>query len=394
VTPGAQVDSTPFWETADPTRDAAWDETYVLELPTGKVWTLRTNATPDPNTSTPVFAIGWFPDGDLLIAVDVQGDGAEVFRGRPNGGSTWLRALPFRPREAEWSPDGEMVAITGYAAQTSIRALVIDGGTWETVAEFHEASVVDTEWSYRGDYLSVTHRFPPANTRIWRASTRTIAGEVEANHVAWQPASNQLAYLPPSFAEPAVNPIPLRLRDPESGGDVLLATVDERYAFDLAWSPDGARIAVTTSSTTRDIHVVNALGDAPTMVVTSAIESGWLDSKTLLINGNWCQTFDVMTVDVVTQQLNHFTSGDTVELNLRTSPARDSVAFRANGKLYLVDVRNGSQTALPTQGNATVRGIPGDPWSPNGRYLLFSGEGGHGLCEGTTGGTTTVAIPG
>jgi len=87
----------------------------------GTLWQINTETgahTPLIATSAPASAPRWSPDGTrLLYATSMNGKPVLQVRYMESGNTLSLAALPHRPRQASWSPDGQNVAFTMFTAE-------------------------------------------------------------------------------------------------------------------------------------------------------------------------------------------------------------------------------------------------------------------------------------
>lgn len=117
-----------------------------------------------------------------------------------------------------WSPDGSRLAVTAWP-----KIQIWDTDTWALLQTIPHAPAYSTKWSPNGDMLAGVHGGRKETVLIWDPTTGQVVREL----------------------------IRRRFHD---GGGILIV-------HNLAWSPDGTRIATDSAQTWRDLLLIWDLDD-------------------------------------------------------------------------------------------------------------------------------------
>lgn len=172
----------------------------------------------------------WAPDGArLAYAV-----GGTTFAVAVRGGRARRLGEGSDPR---WSPDGRHVLVLQGA-----RLVALPAGGGEPVIVARDLIHATASWSPTGDRVAFSgvtfsgdRRYHLYLARMGSARLRRIADEAATTAPAWSPGGDRLAY--------ATWDGSVRVVDPETGGSRTLTRVADAEVRDLAWSPDGTRMA-------------------------------------------------------------------------------------------------------------------------------------------------------
>lgn len=142
-----------------------------------------------------------------------------------------------------WSPDGMMIA----AADTNGLLYILDANTGAILQQFEGNQGNITSLSWRPDSTRLASASPDDGLiRIWDASGKLIAelpGERSSDHLAfvkWNPKGDLLA----SVASVVDGGSPLQIWNARNDSYQLLPTTYTVASYDMAWSPDGTKLAV------------------------------------------------------------------------------------------------------------------------------------------------------
>ena len=353
----------------------------------------------------PVRAVGWSPDSEHLATGGEDGTvrmwdaltGAPIFIF-----GDWMGPI----LSLEWSPSGELLASGGineevqvWEATTGLERLFLGG---------HTDQVSDVAWSAAGDRLATASR--DGATRIWNSLT----GEqlIQWSSKAWAPrldwssqgyrlvSGTRLSDLSPRTVrlvghngegrDAQWSPDGQRIATTTSGGaqvasiwgwpgGQLLNTVElpggGQY---LAWSPDGRRLAIATRFDAFSIWDTNTwqrLWELPGSANESLYSPGWsTDGEYLAISGELDS--DIRVLDAASGQvLTRIDSDQPTEIHLRNqswAPQVDrfitgcSLSGSGDATACVWDAANGKVLLeLPEQDSYIVASA----YSPDGRYI-------------------------
>ncbi|MDZ4830572.1 MAG: S9 family peptidase [Phycisphaerae bacterium] len=189
-------------------------------------------------------------DGTRLLFVrsvinDRQKAEASIWTAATDG-STPPRALTHGPKDsmARFAPDGRRVAFLRGAdgKATQIAMLDLAGGEARTLTNLPEGSIRAMHWSPDGTRLAVTFRPTEADWTIEAKNARERDGRGDPPRVLddrWNRLDGDGWFGAARYA--------LHLVDASSGSTTLLYAEDTLGDFDMAWSPNSARLAITTN---------------------------------------------------------------------------------------------------------------------------------------------------
>lgn len=142
-----------------------------------------------------------------------------------------------------WSPDGtRLVTATGHG---TARIWDVATGTGLHTLIGHAAPVHQVAWSPEGTRLATTcFDYDDETCRIWDPATGTTVHVVDGGQIAWSPDGALLAIARGET---------VRIWDPVNGAELYAFSGHTRVVMSIAWSPDGTRLATASQDATARI---------------------------------------------------------------------------------------------------------------------------------------------
>jgi Tol biopolymer transport system component len=355
--------------------------TYVVDVKSTRAWKVAEFAT-----------VQWSPDGSTLMIlasnIAVSIDLADIEEGSA------VRILSDDVAAAVWSPDGRRIAFSGHIDGTKgLHVINRDGSGLKQLSE-REAYAL--EWSPRGDYIAL-HGEGLYMVEVATAETSQIA---DATQPPWYPLS--VSWSPDGALFAFVDDSGLYVYDAETGERRQVAAGPS--GGPILWSPDGSqivfrfgpRVALTRGidagkpeAGLRIFHVVEADGSGEPKPLPPGRQLSWSpDGRKIVYLSEGCiaDNWDLYTIDPDGSSQMRLTStpGDVKEGPF-WSPTGTAIAFSTIEELILADAESGKLRVLAVSGERESLN-PGihlhdPPWSPDGRYIMLSAGGGHGVCD-------------
>jgi Tol biopolymer transport system component/DNA-binding CsgD family transcriptional regulator len=353
------------------------DGPYIFDVESGQLHRFRGG-----------FGLGeaWSPDSTALLNTSPLGiDVIDV------GTGEGTRILSGDVVAASWSADSFQIVFTrrsdGPSITNGLFVVNRDGTGLKQISDVEGPGGM--VWSPRGDRIAYWIAFK--GRYLIDPQTGAIS-ELSPTHpstieqFAWSPEGDSIALIMEAGLE---------LHDVDSGAVEILA--DGPAEPPLMWSPDGEKIAFrygepyeNQEGELRALHVVELDSDDPPRRVALAFSSSWSpDSTSIAHLGGGCADgdWDFYVTEVTTGSTTRLTdSTDLAKEGGVWSPNGSYVAFSTSTEVILLDAGSGSATSVallegwPDSGHMHVWQPPNSSWSPDGRYLLFGGSGGHGIC--------------
>jgi len=166
-------------------------------------------------------AVSWSPESDRLVFPGVASDGRrDIFVARADGTETTAIGPRTRHRsDPAWSPDGRWIAFRGF-----------DPAEQAGLEDYHSRAG-----------LYVMH---PDGTGE-RELAKGLAGSWQYRRPQWAPDAS-VARIATNVGEPGAYDV--AIFDADTGAETQLTPTDDIVALWPVWSPDGSRLAWTTSS--------------------------------------------------------------------------------------------------------------------------------------------------
>lgn len=202
--------------------------------------------------------LSFSPDGrrlayvqdDAIRVVDVD-TGVKEAIGTCENAAVW-------PCSLAWSPDGSVIAV---ADGTELRLLTPEGNVRRIVATYQTGIVSDPAWSPGSDQITFVHvadermelvvsRRDGTGARTIHSAQRHSPFAFGIRQPAWSPAGHRIAFLE-SAADPGSDLVRTNVYTITPNGEDLYVLFEgglctcTRWSPALAWSPDGAYLAMT-----------------------------------------------------------------------------------------------------------------------------------------------------
>ena len=339
----------------------------------------------------------WSPDGTQIYFSPAEGSLPAGLYAINRDGSGLKQLWDWRSGGIEWSPSGDRIA---FGSWDQLKLLELASGEITEVAADRARLIA---WSPDGRWLAFNndsglYLYHPDTGERRQLDEATDAEQGGRRFAAWSPDARQLAF---------VSDGGLYLYHPDTGERRQLAAGESGGL--PQWSPDGSRIAfgfgpriaMTYGAYAHDpqvgpqlFHVVEVQGSTEPEPLPPARNLSWSpDGTSIAYLSEGCITgnFDVFTAQPdgsSTKQLTNIP--ETAMEGPIWSPDGSALAFSTFGELMVVDADSGETRTLAVsdgpEGRDTgihLHGPPWstNPWSPDGRYIVFHEAGGHGICD-------------
>ncbi len=330
-----------------------------------------------------------------------------------------------------WAPGGKIAAIMQCCSVAGGLAIVnMDTGERQEVASGYATGLA---WSPDGRQLAYSHVVGLPNSfdregiylyDVSRHETRHLADVHGISGVSWRPDWGLLVLV----IKPKVY-----LMDPSTGGSSEIVDFGpDSDSISPAWSPDGNRLAIcvllgnAAAGWTLQLSVYDvATGQLTHWAdVSSCQQLQWLQDGKRILLGGWGDAYEVtegaapavllsnvrnIALSPDEQQLAYISDGcitgefdvyvaeadgsgarrltntpDQMEEALTWSPDGQKLSFSIGSldrqEVQILDLSTGAvQTVAAAE--ALYLHLHGASWSPDGRYLMFGLDGGHGICD-------------
>jgi Tol biopolymer transport system component len=272
------------------------------------------------------------------------------------------RGLPASYALPSWSADGtQLFFASAKGPRGAIHAAGADGGRMRRL--FRTGILSEVAWSPRDDWVAYSSRGRVVIVQPGGGGRRVVGSGVD---VAWSPDGSKLA-----FAGSAVGG-PIDVVDAVGSGRVRVT--QGRFDHSPAWSPDASRIAFARSFSVSGpgyVYVARADGSAVERLGPQGAAPAWSPDGTRL--AFWQRTAEGVTLSV-------YSFADAqVRVLTRTLPAFSRAPrWSPDGRRLLITVCSAFGACrieiAAADGSEVTRVVAGaDPaWSPDGSRIAFS----------------------
>lgn len=273
----------------------ALTSTVTVQVSAGIAFTRETGdnnrdiVTVNPDGSDPVnltqssgdeFEAEWSPDGSMLAFTSQCVRCAPDIHVMSADGSN-RRVVARNARQPTWAPDGSHIAFTRLVAATefvrlqTIFVVNLQDGSEVNLTTRLEVEAASPAWSPRGTHIAFTALVGDQSDIFVMNSdgsnpVNLTPGDTLESDPAWSPGGGRIAFTTRcEFCEF----FDVGVMNANGSGRVNLTRGFENAALLPAWSPDGSRMAF--SSLDGNIYVMNADGSSPRLVIADGFDPTW-----------------------------------------------------------------------------------------------------------------------
>lgn len=218
---------------------------------------------------------------ERIVATSVQTGNSELYVLNADGSNpTQLTFTTDAEMQPTWSPDAQRIVFTrrtgsGSAARERLFIVAADGSGEQPITDLL-LGARNASWSTDGSQIAFTCSLPTSfgnELCVVNADGTNLHLVVDGDGFSfialfpdWNPASDRIAYVPFSLA----NPDGSFTYVASGGASVGGVTTSLDFATAPAWSPNGGRLAFSRLVQDGDIYVVDAAGGTPVNVTNGA----------------------------------------------------------------------------------------------------------------------------
>jgi Tol biopolymer transport system component/DNA-binding CsgD family transcriptional regulator len=358
---------------------------YLLEVQTGRLWRAAFTGQLSPDGSRLALTQCCAPPGSLDVVDTETGLGTRI--------------VESGVMSAHWTPEGTQLAFRFTSTDFATDATYIINADGTGLRRLPDGTDPNGEWSRSSRYIAYkTWPTIPEGQRqqlhIVNVETGTVTnplpleGRDDPLNFAWSPIDDRLAYAKKDG---------LFYLDPDTGESITIS--GGPISARIQWSPGGSKILAPAGEYVPSVigidfrvqmmHIFDVAGQHPPIELPPGVGHSWSPDASLIAYQDFgCITreWDIYTIAPDGTGVTRLTaSPDDSKEGPHWSPDGSTLAFNTPGKLTLLNVQTLEETVVASTNYDTGQGqilhAHGNPWSPDGRFLLFGAGGAHGVCS-------------